>query len=90
MGGEERLEGRGFAKMVGFVSFVWWKYWFFSSIFLLQNFPGKYMHSYVVEKMYNKLHCIRLSNFFLEKKKGKKENISLFPDMTDGCLGTAF
>lgn len=50
------------------------------------------MYSNIVEKTYNKLHYISLPNIFqhIWKKKGQKKKISLFPAITDGCLGTTF
>lgn len=36
------------------------------------------MYSYVVGKIYNELHYIRLPNFFLEKKKRRKRKLAYF------------
>lgn len=49
------------------------------------------MNSYTVEKVYiiNYITLVYLISSIFGKKK-RKEKINLFPDMTDGSLGTTF
>ena len=64
---------------------------FFPLFFFILEFSNKDVNSYTVEKVYiiNYITLVYLISSIFGGKK-RKEKINLFPDMTDGSLGTTF